>query len=221
METRIVRKTTYASKGPEVALRHTWDYKNSDVLRMLRETQSKLHTWNFDPIPSESRNWPDASSTCRELSDASLHCQRAHEKDQQKGHIYIRRFLTASWIIKYFAQCLSETIKTIHEVIVRVANLPLNSKPKSTMGHHLGLSFASWEDKGHVDLLSQSTAFRPLHCEISGARHCQHEQAAGQSPQIISRRSKCRDDLDPEKLDWLVWLSHNWTWHFAMNRISD
>ena len=30
---KIVRKTTYASKGPEVTLRKIWDYKNSDVFK--------------------------------------------------------------------------------------------------------------------------------------------------------------------------------------------
>ena len=29
-----------------------------------------------------------------------------------------------------------------------------------------------------------------------------------------------REDLDPEKIDWLIWLSHNWKWYFAVNRIS-
>ena len=57
--TKHVRKTTYASKTPEVTLRDSWDHKNSDVSRMPRETESKLQTWNFDPIPSKSRNWPD------------------------------------------------------------------------------------------------------------------------------------------------------------------
>ena len=37
-----------------------------------------------------------------------------------------------------------------------------------------------------------------------------------------SRRTpNYRDDLDPEKLKWLIWLSHNWKWYFAMNRVSD
>ena len=33
--------------------------QNSDVSCTPRETESNLQTWNFDPIPSESRNWPD------------------------------------------------------------------------------------------------------------------------------------------------------------------
>ena len=41
---------------------------------------------------------------------------------------------------------------------------------------------------------------------------------AGQT-QESKRRHNYRKDLDPEKLDWLVWLSHNWTWYFAVNRI--
>ena len=44
---------------------------------------------------------------------------------------------------------------------------------------------------------------------------------AGQNPQIGSRRSKCPDDLDPEKLKWLMWLSQNWKWYFAVNRHSE
>ena len=59
METRIVRKTTDASKGLGVTLRDMWDPENSDVLRKPRETESKLQMWDFHPIPSESRNWPN------------------------------------------------------------------------------------------------------------------------------------------------------------------
>ena len=42
---------------------------------------------------------------------------------------------------------------------------------------------------------------------------------AGQT-QESKRRHNYREDLDPEKLDWLVWLSHNWKWYFAVNQIS-
>ena len=38
--------------------------------------------------------------------------------------------------------------------------------------------------------------------------------------QESKRRHTYREDLDPEKLDWLFWLSHNWKWYFAVNRIS-
>ena len=41
-EKKIIRKTTYASKGPDVTLRNTWGHKNSDVSRMPRETESNL-----------------------------------------------------------------------------------------------------------------------------------------------------------------------------------
>ena len=44
---------------------------------------------------------------------------------------------------------------------------------------------------------------------------------AGQNPQIISRRYKCRDDLDSEKLKWLIWSTHNWKWYFGVKRNSD
>ena len=38
--------------------------------------------------------------------------------------------------------------------------------------------------------------------------------------QESKRRRNYREDLDPEKLDWLVWLSHSWKWYFAVNQIS-
>ena len=67
--------------------------QNSDVSSMPRETESNLKTWNFDPIPSESRNWPDESlqgqaahtnelktsqAWCSAVTDASFHCWRVH-----------------------------------------------------------------------------------------------------------------------------------------------
>ena len=45
--------------------------QNSNVSSMPRETESNLQTWNFDPIPSESRNWPDEN----------LQGQAVHEKN--------------------------------------------------------------------------------------------------------------------------------------------
>ena len=44
---------------------------------------------------------------------------------------------------------------------------------------------------------------------------------AGQNPQIISRRNRYREDLDPQNFDWLRWISHNWKWYFAVNRNLD
>ena len=43
---------------------------------------------------------------------------------------------------------------------------------------------------------------------------------AGQNTKPL-RRNNYWEDLDPEKLDWLKWFSHNWKWYFAVNRISD
>ena len=49
VETIIVRKTTYASKGPEVTLREFWDHKTSDVLRKPWETESKVANVGLRP----------------------------------------------------------------------------------------------------------------------------------------------------------------------------
>ena len=38
--------------------------------------------------------------------------------------------------------------------------------------------------------------------------------------QESKRPHNYREDLDPEKLDWLVWLPYNWKWYFAVNQIS-
>ena len=46
-------------EGPKVTLRNTWVYTSSNVLREPRWTESKLQIWDSDPIPSESRSWPD------------------------------------------------------------------------------------------------------------------------------------------------------------------
>ena len=43
---------------------------------------------------------------------------------------------------------------------------------------------------------------------------------AGQNTKSM-RRNNYREDLGPEKLDWLMWLSHNEKWYFAVNRILD
>ena len=42
IEKNIIRKTTFAVKGPDVTLRYSWGHKNSDVSSMPRETESNL-----------------------------------------------------------------------------------------------------------------------------------------------------------------------------------
>ena len=71
---------------------------------MPRETESNLQTWNFDPIPSESRNWlaenlqgrnlKNSQTWCSAVTDASFHCQRVHQKDQLED-VQMCRFLIA------------------------------------------------------------------------------------------------------------------------------
>ena len=51
--------------------------------------------------------------------------------------------------------------------------------------------------------------------------YCQHEKRSGSEPTNCTKRIKCRDDLDPEKLKWLTWLSHEWQWYFAVNHHSE
>ena len=46
-------------EGTKVTLRNTWVNTSSHVLREPRKNESKLEIWDSDPIPSESRSWPD------------------------------------------------------------------------------------------------------------------------------------------------------------------
>ena len=39
--------------------------------------------------------------------------------------------------------------------------------------------------------------------------------------QESKRRHNYREDLDPKKFDWLIWLSHNWKRYFAANQIPE
>ena len=50
---------------------------------------------------------------------------------------------------------------------------------------------------------------RPDHHEATRAIISMNKEA-GQKPQIVSKSNECRDDLDPENREWLVWLSYNW-----------
>ena len=43
-------------------------------------------------------------------------------------------------------------------------------------------------------------------------------QEEGLTPQITLKSNKARDDLDPQKRNWLIWLSQNWETYFADNR---
>ena len=74
MKTRIIRKTTYASKGPEVTLRNIWGREGFDVWCNSWETESKLQMCNFDPITSESRNWSN-----EELQGREVHAKESHK----------------------------------------------------------------------------------------------------------------------------------------------
>ena len=89
-------KTTYTSKGPDVTLRNTWGHKNSDFSSMPREIERVLQTWSLDPIPSESRNWPD-----EELQGQTQYMQRIEEfkydaQLEQKHHFITKEFINKS-----------------------------------------------------------------------------------------------------------------------------
>ena len=66
-------------------------------------------------------------------------------------------------------------------------------------------------DKGHIKS-------RPDYHQTTRAIVSMNKEA-GQI-QESKRRHNYRENLDPEKLNWLIWLSHNWKWYFVVSRIS-
>ena len=118
---RIVRKTTYSSKGPEVTLRDTWAHKNSDFLSMPRELQD-VELWPNSIRESQlaGRGFTRTSSTCKELKNFSSRSiislpKSSWARSTRREHT--RRFLTASRIIKDFVQCFFATTGTIRHVV--------------------------------------------------------------------------------------------------------
>ena len=59
---------------------------------MPRETERIFQTWNFDPLPYESRNWPD-----KELQGQTVHEKKIEFKYDaqpgQKHHFIAKEFI--------------------------------------------------------------------------------------------------------------------------------
>ena len=89
METRIIRKTIYASKGPEVTLRNIWDDQElRHFCAILGKSRAKLQMWDFNPIPSESRSWPNVDLQARAVQQRKSHHDDniLSEKAAKKSH---------------------------------------------------------------------------------------------------------------------------------------
>ena len=97
IEKKIVRKTTYVSKGPEGTLRNMWSHKNSHVCKhMPRETErilqdvelwpnsireSQLAGREFTWTSSTYRELKNSQAWCSAVTDASFHYLRGHQED--------------------------------------------------------------------------------------------------------------------------------------------
>ena len=87
MKTRIIRKTTWATKGSEVTLRNIWGRKGFDVWCNSGKPRSKLQTWNFLTLTSESRNWSNEEVQGREVHAKDSHKENSlSEKAAKKIH---------------------------------------------------------------------------------------------------------------------------------------
>ena len=74
MKTRIIRMTTYASKGPEVTLRNIWGREGFDVWCISWNAEVKIADVELYPLASESRNWSN-----EELQGREVHAQESHK----------------------------------------------------------------------------------------------------------------------------------------------
>ena len=72
------------------------DSQNSDVSSMPRETESNLQTWNFDPIPSESRNWPDESLQGQAAHTKNWRIFKHDAQPSQTHHVIATEFFKKS-----------------------------------------------------------------------------------------------------------------------------
>ena len=175
-------------------------------------------------IPSESRNWPDED----------LQGQAVHAKNWrffQQKHYFIAKELMWKIITK-------EIQMSILDRFLKQLGVSHSPEQPERYTNLLQLAFRQcrqfaivlinrnwrwviisvflWHLGKTTDVLicrrsQQRSDHRNAHSVVSGMA-CMNKEA-GQNPQIA-----CRDDLNPEKLDWLIWLSYNWKWYFAMNQ---
>ena len=59
LERELFTRQFTPREGPKVTLRSTCVHRSSNALRLPRETERKLQIWDPNPIPSESRIWPN------------------------------------------------------------------------------------------------------------------------------------------------------------------
>ena len=57
-EERLVRETAHTSRATKSNTQTLWVHTRSNIVSMLRETESNLQAWNSDPNASGSRTWP-------------------------------------------------------------------------------------------------------------------------------------------------------------------
>ena len=61
---------------------------------------------------------------------------------------------------------------------------------------------------------------RPDYQQTTRAVVSMNKEAGQTRESKRKRRHNYREDLDPEKFDWLFWLSHNWKWSIQWPKIS-
>ena len=133
---------------------------------------------------------------------------------------YIRRFLAATKMMKYFMQASYNITGqksganiwiTLEQSIFRTKLLQnnWNDTPRCIIFGTIHNKWRKASMRSHPDYHETTRAMLSMNREA-----CQNTKSM--------RRNNYREDPDPEKLHWLFfWLSHNWKWHFAVNRNSN
>ena len=123
-----------------------------------------------------------------------------------------RRFLTASRTMKYFMQASSNINGRTNGENIWITSEQLIFRTEPLQNN--------WNDFRYDPKQMERGPIksRPDYHQTTRAIVSMNKEA-GQIEES-KRRHNYREDLDPEKLDWLTWLSHNWKWYFAGSRIS-
>ena len=152
---------------------------------------------------------------CPAVAKASSYCQRVYEKDQQKGIFssILDRFQNDE--VFHASQLQHNWTKEWCEYLDYMTTIDISHKASPEQLERFATLY-------HFRYRPQQMERGPIKSrpDYHQTSRAIVSKEAGQI-QESKRRHKYREDLDPEKLDWLRWLSHNWKWYFAVNRISD
>ena len=140
---------------------------------------------------------------CSAMAKASLHCQRVNEKDQHKKVIYtsIRdRFQNDE--VFHAIQLQHNWTEEWCEYLDNIRTIDITHNASR---EQLERYAASYHFRYHPTQIEKGPRRPDYHqtTRTTVSMNTKTEQTQE------SKKRHYREDLEPEKLDWLVWLSHN------------